>query len=260
MIQARNYVKAESIQQAYELNQNRGTQIVAGMLWLKMGKRTKTTLLDLSGLELNYIRENEEEFSIGAMTSLRDLETHPALNEVFGGAFRECTKHIVGVQFRNLATIGGSVFGRFGFSDILTCLLALDTYVEFFHEGMVPLAEFAKRTPSVKERDLLLRIVIKKDGRKAAYRSQRLTKTDFPQIAVCVAKKEQTWFVSVGARPERAKCIQLTDSGDVARMAAEAAASFSYRSNLRASEEYRRALTQVYVKRAMCQILEGDRG
>ncbi|MDO4294949.1 MAG: FAD binding domain-containing protein [bacterium] len=260
MIQARNYVKAESIQQAYELNQNRGTQIVAGMLWLKMGKRTKTTLLDLSGLELSYIRENEEEFSIGAMTTLRDLETHPALNEVFDGVFRECTKHIVGVQFRNLATIGGSVFGRFGFSDILTCLLALDTYVEFFHEGMVPLAEFAKRTPSVKERDLLLRIVIKKDGRKAAYQSQRLTKTDFPQIAVCVAKKEETWFVSVGARPERAECIQLTDSGDVAAMAAKAAASFSYRSNLRASEEYRKALTQVYGKRAMCQILEGDQG
>ena len=38
---------------------------------------------------------------------------------------REAVRHIVGVQFRNCATVGGSVYGRFGFSDVLTLLLAL---------------------------------------------------------------------------------------------------------------------------------------
>ena len=46
---------------------------------------------------------------------------------------------------RNCATVGGSVYARFGFSDILTCLLALDAYVELYHGGMVPIKEFAAR-------------------------------------------------------------------------------------------------------------------
>ena len=36
------------------------------------------------------------------------------------GAVREAVRHIVGVQFRNCATVGGSIYGRFGFSDVLT--------------------------------------------------------------------------------------------------------------------------------------------
>lgn len=261
MIQAKNYVKAESLQEAYEVNQKKGTQIVAGMLWLKMGNRTKQTILDLSGLELDYVTENEEEFSIGCMTSLRTLETHERLNEEFSGIFRECTRHIVGVQFRNTATVGGSVFGRFGFSDILTCLLALDTYVEFYHEGLVPLSVFAARTQQLSERDILVRIVIKKDGRRAVYQSQRLIQTDFPQIACCVAKKENTWYVSVGARPERAECRQLPDDGNcgIAETAKAAAESFSYRSNVRAGAEYRKALAEIYIRRAMEAIAEGGR-
>ena len=258
MIQARNYVKAESLQEAYELNQSKGTQIIGGMLWLRMGNKTKQTLLDLSDLELDYIKETEDEFLIGAMTTLRELETHVRLNEEFNEIFKECTRHIVGVQFRNTASIGGSVFGRFGFSDILTALLALDTYVEFYHEGRVSLSEFAKRPQSIEERDLIVRIIIKKDGRKAIYQSQRLAQTDFPQIACCVAKKDTQWFVSVGARPERAVCISFEDTKDKENMAKEAAEQFSYRDNMRASAAYRKALAEIYIKRAMKTWTEGE--
>ena len=67
------------------------------------------------------------------MTSLRDLELHKGLDAMTGGAVRESLRHIVGVQFRNLATVGGSIFGRFGFSDVLTMFLALDSWVELYH-------------------------------------------------------------------------------------------------------------------------------
>ena len=42
-------------------------------------------------------------------------------------ALRDAVKSIVGVQFRNCATVGGSIFGRFGFSDVLSVFLSLDT-------------------------------------------------------------------------------------------------------------------------------------
>lgn len=49
------------------------------------------------------------------MTTLRDLELHPGLEAYTGGAMKESLRHIVGVQFRNLATVGGSFSGALGF-------------------------------------------------------------------------------------------------------------------------------------------------
>lgn len=162
MFRAEDYVKVDSLSEAYELCQKRSSLVVGGMVWLKMTSVTKRTIVDLSGLGLDKIEETKEEFRIGAMCTLRQLETDQGLNQYFGGIFKECTRHIVGVQMRNLATVGGSIYSRFGFSDILTCLMALDTYVELYHGGMVPLEEFAKRPVRRDDRDILVRIIIKR--------------------------------------------------------------------------------------------------
>ena len=138
MFHAKEYVKAESLEQAYELNQKRSNVLVGGMMWLKMSSGNRNTVIDLSGLGLDQIEETEDEFRIGCMCSLRQLELHKGLNQYFDGAFRECTRWIVGTQFRNGATVGGSVFGRFGFSDILTCMMVLDSYGRICEDEVQP--------------------------------------------------------------------------------------------------------------------------
>ena len=59
MLKIKNYVKAESLEQAYELNQKRTACVLGGMVWLKMGNRVVTTAIDLSGLGLDTITEYE---------------------------------------------------------------------------------------------------------------------------------------------------------------------------------------------------------
>ena len=113
MLKIKNYVRPESLEEAYELNQKKSSCILGGMLWLKMGNRNVGTAIDLSKLGLNEIKETEEEFQIGAMTSLRELEVHKGLAAYTNGAMKESLRHIVGVQFRNRATVGGSIFGRY---------------------------------------------------------------------------------------------------------------------------------------------------
>ena len=253
MIKFKNYVKVGSLQEAYELNQKRSTIIGAGMMWLKTQKRVKLTLVDLSGLGLDTVEETEDEFRIGCMCTLRTLETHEGMNTYFQGVWKECTRSIVGVQFRNGATLGGSVFSRFGFSDIMTCLMALDTYVELYHAGIVPLAEFNHMKY---DRDILVRVIIKKDGRKVSYTSQRLAKTDFPIIACCAARKDDLWYISVGARPSRAETVVLRDSDgkNSSELAGKAAEQFHFASNMRGSAEYRNHLAEVYVRRLAEQL------
>ena len=171
MFRADDYVKVSDLAEAYELCQKRSSLVVGGMVWMKMTHITKRTIVDLSGLGLDAIEEKEGEFSIRCMCSLRQLETHEGLNRYFDGIFRECTRNIVGVQ--KPACLGRGSILRFGFSDILTCFLALDTYVELYHEGTIPLSEFAARPARRDQKDILVRIIIKKDGRKAAYTSQQ---------------------------------------------------------------------------------------
>ena len=252
MFRIKEYVKAGSLEEAYQLNQKKSNVLLGGMMWLKMGSNYKMTAIDLSGLGLDKIEETEEEFRIGCMCSLRQLEQHSGLNQYFGGVFRACTRHIVGIQFRNGATVGGSIFGRYGFSDILTCMMMLDTQVELYKGGVLSLEEFAKMPYN---RDILVRVIIKKDGRKAAYASQRLSKTDFPVIACGVAKKDDCWYVSIGARPSKAALIKVNAvKGSLAEQAKAAAEQFAYGDDLRASGQYRSYLASAYVRRLMEQL------
>ena len=147
MLDIKNYVRVQSLQEAYDLCQNRRNVIIGGMLWLKMQNRSVDTAIDLCDLGLNQIEDKGDEIHIGAMVTLRQLELDPLLNEYTHHALKESVKHIVGVQFRNLATIGGSLFGRYGFSDVLTRFLALDAYVELYHGGIVSIREFVGARP-----------------------------------------------------------------------------------------------------------------
>lgn len=198
MVTIQNYVRAKSLEEAYELNQKKGNCILGGMLWTKMQNRMIQTAIDLCDLGLNEIEETEEEFSIGAMVSLRQLETDAGLNAYTQGAVRDAVKDIVGVQFRNLATVGGSIWGRFGFSDVLTVFLAMDTEVELFQGGRIPLKDFAEKK---QDRDILVRLIVKKTAGRFAYAAVRNQSTDFPVIA-CAAScvGENTGWQSVQDR------------------------------------------------------------
>ena len=123
MLKIKSYVKVNSIAEAYELNQKKSACVLGGMIWLKMGNRNVSTAIDLSGLGLDTVQELEDEYVIGCMTTLRDLEMDKSLNTFTQGAIRESLRHIVGVQFRNCATVGGSILGGMDFPMSCRCFL-----------------------------------------------------------------------------------------------------------------------------------------
>lgn len=246
MAQYKNYVIAQTLDEAYELNAKKSTVIVAGNMWLRMCGMRRQTALDLSALGLDYIKEDEQGFTVGAMTTLRTMETHAALNTAFGGVFARAFEPIVGTQFRNSATVGGSVFSRFGFSDVSTLLLAMGAKVVTHARGEVPLDEFQKEKW---DRDILTAIRIEK-GRSAAIESVRLSKTDIPVLVCAASADERGVRVVLGSRPARA--VIVTENArpeelDYMRMAADVPMG----SNARASEAYRRKVAPVLMERAV---------
>lgn len=261
MMTIQKYVRAQSLEEAYELNQKKSNRIIGGMLWLKMTSLNVGTAIDLCELGLDTIEETEDAFSIGAMVSLRQLELHEGLNSYTQGAVAKAVQDIVGVQFRNLATIGGSIYGRFGFSDVLTVFLAMDTYVELYKGGIVSLEEYASRKP---DRDILVRILVKKHPGTFTYLSMRNTRTDFPVLTCAVSCLDKEYRAVIGARPGRAVLLRDTQdilSDGITEHTAAAFADFAAEhtvvgSNLRGSAKYRTHLTRVLMHRALLE-LEG---
>ena len=260
MMTIREYKRVESLEEAWELNQKKANRVIGGMIWLKMSRGNVGTAIDISGLGLDQIEETED-------------------------AMRESVRHIVGVQLRNLATVGGSIYGRFGFSDVLTMFLAMDTEVELYKAGRMPLVEFAKQ---IGGRDILVKLIVHKDKAVYHYQSVRNTQTDFPVLTCAAAKRaDGAYRFSIGARPGRAVLFEASaetiqalieekqkaetkadadadtrESQDKTQTGKKAACLVKWirdqvqtSSNMRGSAEYRKHLTSVLIKRAV-RVLE----
>lgn len=259
MITFQKYIRPQTLDEAYQLNQVKNNRIVGGMLWLKHGNVNYGTAIDLCDLGLNKIEETEEDFSIGAMVTLRQIEQHGSLNEYSNNAIRDSVKDIVGVQFRNLATVGGSLWGRFGFSDVLTVFLSMDSYVELYKGGIIPLEEFAKQKY---DSDILVRLIIKKKSGSFVYNAMRAQRTDFPVLTCAISNIDQVYRFSIGARPGRATVIYdetgiLSDGitkESAEKMADNVAKRIKTSSNMRGSEKYRKHLAKVLTERSLLKL------
>lgn len=263
MLNIQTYVRAKSLEEAYTLNQKRNARVLGGMLWLKMASNTVGTAIDLCELGLDTIEEDETGFTLGAMATLRMLEQHPGLAAYTQNAAAKAVQDIVGVQFRNMATVGGSVWGRFGFSDVLTLLLAADARVNLYKAGALPIETFAVMPY---DRDLLVSVTVPKYRDAAfAYKAMRIQRTDLPVLNCALARLDGEYRLAVGARPGKAVLLRdenglLADGitpESAAAFAAYAAQNVPTGANARGSAEYRTHLVEVLTRRCALE-LEGD--
>lgn len=254
------YTKAATLEEAWELNQVRGAVVLGGCCWLRLSpQRRIAQAIDLSGLGLDTIEESDDSFTIGAMVTLGAFGSHEGLVTYTQGAVKEATRHIVGTQFRNLATIGGSVSGRFGFSDIWTLLLALDADVELYKGGRISLSDFGQKGPG---KDIVSHIIVPKKSGNTAYASLRLNETDFPIIAAAVHVDGKAVRCAIGSRPGRAEAMSLpvdtVKSLGYETAGRELAEKVKYETNLRGSSEYRHDMAVVLCRRLLAQTMGDD--
>lgn len=262
MFSFKNYIAVASLEEAYdELLKNKKNIILGGTSYLRMGNVAYNTAIDLSNLELDYIKEGETCIHIGAMASFRDLEINEITQQLFDGVLDRCVRGILGVQFRSNVRVGATVFSKYGFSDLIPTLLAMDSTVVLYKGGEISLEEYLKEESP--RRDILVEIKIKKEGR-GSFQSIRKSKTDYAITNTCVTKIDNKIRVAIGVRPGKAvlsyRAMEILNNNErteeiIDRACEAMSEEISFGSNMRGTAEYRRAVSKNLVKRAIQGVL-----
>ena len=256
-LRANNYYKAPSVEEAYQMLQaNPKNAIIAGGLWMKKTGLSYDTLIDLSECGLDKITEDKDNIYVGAMVTLREFETNPAVNKLFSGATAFAVREIMGPAFRNMVTIGGSIFGRFPFSDVIAGLLPLDVKVRLYPEQEMTLEELVNFKGKLN--GIIKEIVIKKEEGKGYFKKVKTTALDFPMLNISIVKRNGKNYIAVGSRPATAalayKAMEEADKGDFVKAGEVAANELMYLDSSNISKEYRQDLVKVYVRRGLEEV------
>lgn len=266
MFSIKQLAQPTSLEEAYTiLTSRRNNSIIGGGAFLRLGAKRIATAVDLSQLKLDYIKAENGYIEIGALTNLREIEVNPLTADSFNGLLARAVANIIGVQLRTTVTVGASVYSRYGFSDLITALLALDTKVELYKAGVMSLEEFLQKPY---EKDILTRLFIKQEERLASFQDLRNSASDYPVLNVAVSRFEGHWKIVIGARPKRAAIAHKASTTlpgslsngfsvegleKIAEMAVE---ELAFGTNARGTAQYREAIAKVLVKRGIMEVLQ----
>jgi CO/xanthine dehydrogenase FAD-binding subunit len=236
------------------------------------GKLNGQRVVGLARAGLSGIQE-ENGLRIGAMTPLREVATleRPA-------ALAAAAREVGGATLRHQATVGGNVLCERPYGDLAPVLLALDAELELLGKGgahRVPLAEALAADRPVPAGEILTAVIVPPaEGAVSFARCARLEANAPPIVTVAARVRREgenvaEARVAVSAVEPRAvrvsaaeEALTGTDGGQDAIAAAATAATEALNpvDDAAASAWYRARMTELYVRRALSEALEGGRG
>jgi carbon-monoxide dehydrogenase medium subunit len=270
------FYRPTSVREALRLLQGRTgrARIVAGGTDLVVdADSTIRALIDLTHCGLIYIRQKAGVCTIGAATTLAELEESRAIRRLGGGILARAAATCGSIQIRNAATVGGNIVNGSPAADLLTPLLALDATVVIADgkgRRTLPLAQYRdfRGSPAMRK-SLLVEVAVRvTSGRHCGWSFQKLGRTAMDISLVNVAAGIQVdrssriqWArIALGAVAPtaiRATATEVKLRGGAldAESIAEAAESVMREvrsiTDIRASAEYRREMCRVLTRRAL---------
>jgi carbon-monoxide dehydrogenase medium subunit len=276
-----DYQRASTVSEAISLLQQHGedAKIVAGghslVPTMKLRLATPGTLIDIGGIsELKYINDKGDYLAIGAGATHWMIESSDLIQKKAPG-LSQAAAQVGDVQVRNRGTIGGVLAHSDPQADYPGVVLALDaTLVVQGSRGERTIAVSDYFTglweTALGDDELLTEVRIPTDSANAnsCYLKFPQPASRYPYVGCAVAMDSsagscsdiRVGFSGVGETAFRDSGVEDALRGNtlnksaIASASAKAADGRSVLSDVFVSEEYRRAMAQVYVKRALTQL------
>jgi len=235
-------------------------------------------LIDINNIKgLSHINEENGIVKIGALTREAEIEHSDLLKKYFP-IFGDVTKQIADPQVRNRGTVGGNLAHGDAANDHPAVMLALRANIVITGpEGnrTVPIDEFffGFYTTAIQQNEILteIQIPIPPVGTGSAYHKLERKVGDYATAGVAVQLTLDRKGICTAAgmgltnvnpiplravRSEEALLGKLITDGSIAEAAKYASEDCSPSSDLRGSEEYKRAMVAVLVKRMIHKAVE----
>ncbi len=276
------YRRPATVEEAVEMKRSYGksARYWAGgtdlMLLWKRDEADVGCCIDLTPLaELRYIRNGSNEVRIGALATLDDLARATEMNQLM--AVLGTTAGVMNTwQTRTLATVGGNVCHASPSADLAPPLIALEAearVVGCSGERTIPMEDFFQgvNQTAMRDEELLIEIRVPVPPLRREASHKRVTRTvldiALASAAACLTTDEHGAItdarVSLGAvapTPIRSRAaeeallgasLSSLDKGALAEVGRLAAQDTSPISDVRASAEYRRRVSEVLTRRAI---------
>jgi carbon-monoxide dehydrogenase medium subunit len=278
-----DYVRANTLDEALTLlAQNEDAKILAGghslIPAMKLRLAQPPLLIDLGRIkDLSYIREENGQIRIGAMTTHYQIESSDLLKKICP-LLPECAGHIGDVQVRNKGTIGGSLAHSDPAGDWPAAIIALNA-------DLIAASKSGERTikaddffvdlltTALAPGEILREIRIKKsNGRTGqAYVKMHHPASGFAVVGVAAnliidgngnCRSASIGITGVSSKAYRPSAVEFAltgaklDEQTIASAAAHATDGVEANGDLFASADYRKHLAEVYTKRAITAALK----
>ena len=278
------YLQPKSLEETLGLLDKYGEQakLLAGgtdlIVKMKDGVVKPKYVIDLSRLEeLKFISKENGVIKIGALTTLREIETSPIIRENVH-VLSDAIEKMASWQIRNLGTIGGNLCNASPAADTAPPLLVLEAELKLTSsegERTVPIDQFftGPGETILKNNELLTEIQIPimsnhagtaflKLGRRFAHTLSIVSVATLVVVEDDVFKDVRIALGSVAPTPVRAKKTEdrfrgLSATKDaVEKSCVWVVEDISPISDVRASAEYRKEMSIVLTKRALIEALD----
>ena len=278
------YEAPSSIREAISLLEQYGddAKILSGghslLPMMKLRLASPGCLIDINNITgLDYIKEEEGLVKIGALVRESDVEYSDILKKYFP-VFGDVTKLIADPQVRNRATIAGNLAHGDAANDQPAVMLATRANIIITGpDGLrgVPIDEFflGFYTTAIQQNEILteIQIPIPPNGTGSAYHKLERKVGDYATVGVAVQLTLDNKGICTGIgigltnvnpvplRAERSEAALLgkpVNEATIAEAAKFAAEDCSPSSDLRGSEEYKRAMVGVLLKRMILKAAE----
>ena len=235
---------------------------------MKLRLNRPPKLIDITGIaEIKGIKEENGEMVIGAATTHGDIAANKLIKDKLT-FFAEGASQIGDLQVRNHGTIGGSLAHADPAADWPALLLAADADIEVLSSAgkrKIKSTDFFTGlfSTALKENEIItaVRIPVPPDGTKTTYQKFSQPASRFAIVGCAVMRfangKTNIAFTGVGENAFRDSEAEIAVTGKAIDEASINTAMNTSLKNITvmgdhfASEEYRRHLAKVYLKKAL---------